>query len=88
MVAQFGRDHYHFSEDEIQLLTNQVREGDLSSVLKAYEDAIKVSESNIEKYLLLKSNLIILTFRALLKMPFEETLFVLSLFRFKKQKSM
>ena len=42
MVAQFGRDHYHLSEAEIAQLSSQVREGDLSSVLKAYEEAIKV----------------------------------------------
>lgn len=42
MVAQFGRDHYNLSDDQLAQLTSQVREGDLSSVLKAYEEAIKV----------------------------------------------
>jgi hypothetical protein len=42
MVAQFGRDHYNLSDDQLAQLTIQVREGDLSSVLKAYEEAIKV----------------------------------------------
>ncbi|KAG2180838.1 hypothetical protein INT43_008417 [Umbelopsis isabellina] len=46
MVAQFGRDHYNLSDDQLAQLTSQVREGDLSSVLKAYEEAIKSPVKN------------------------------------------
>ncbi|CAM0140907.1 unnamed protein product [Umbelopsis sp. WA50703] len=46
MVAQFGRDHYNLSDDQLAQLTIQVREGDLSSVLKAYEEAIKSPVKN------------------------------------------
>ncbi|KAI8583441.1 hypothetical protein K450DRAFT_223706 [Umbelopsis ramanniana AG] len=46
MVAEFGRDHYHFTEEQVAQLSSQVREGDLSSVLKAYEEAIKSPVKN------------------------------------------
>lgn len=50
MVAQFGRDHYNLSDDQLAQLTSQVREGDLSSVLKAYEEAIKVTPLCLTPY--------------------------------------
>jgi nuclear control of ATPase protein 2 len=52
MVAEFGRDHYHFTEEQVAQLSSQVREGDLSSVLKAYEEAIKVSDLQVERHML------------------------------------
>ncbi|OZJ06885.1 hypothetical protein BZG36_00236 [Bifiguratus adelaidae] len=41
MVTQFARDYYHFTDDQIAELSKQVRDGDLSIVLKVYENEIK-----------------------------------------------
>ncbi|KAI7859978.1 ATP synthase regulation protein NCA2-domain-containing protein [Circinella umbellata] len=41
MVVQFANDHYHLSEIDAQQLIANVRDGDLSVVLKAYENEIK-----------------------------------------------
>ncbi|KAI8098649.1 ATP synthase regulation protein NCA2-domain-containing protein [Halteromyces radiatus] len=41
MVTQFARDHYHLSDDQIIRLASQVRDGDVSVVLRAYENEIK-----------------------------------------------
>jgi nuclear-control-of-ATPase protein 2 len=43
MVVQFAKDHYQLSEPEISQLALQVRDGDVSVVLRAYENEIKVS---------------------------------------------
>lgn len=41
-MAEFARDHYHFPEEKVNSLVKNVREGDMSLVLKAYENEIKV----------------------------------------------
>ena len=41
MVVQFANDHHHLSEIDAQHLITKVRDGDLSVVLKAYENEIK-----------------------------------------------
>ncbi|RUP48836.1 ATP synthase regulation protein NCA2-domain-containing protein [Jimgerdemannia flammicorona] len=41
MVVDFGREHYHFDDDQIAVLIQQVRDGDVSAVLRAYESEIK-----------------------------------------------
>ncbi|KAI8336994.1 ATP synthase regulation protein NCA2-domain-containing protein [Chlamydoabsidia padenii] len=41
MVVQFAKDHYRLSEPEIAQLSSQVRDGDVSLVLRAYENEIK-----------------------------------------------
>ncbi|KAI9497369.1 ATP synthase regulation protein NCA2-domain-containing protein [Zychaea mexicana] len=41
MVIQFASDHYHLSESDAQQLVTEVRDGDLSVVLRAYENEIK-----------------------------------------------
>jgi hypothetical protein len=43
MVVAFGRDTYGMTEVELQALGEQVRAGDLTSVLKVWEEDIKVS---------------------------------------------
>ena len=43
MVVDFGRDEYHLSGPELDVLTEKVRSGDLTTVLKAWEKDIKVS---------------------------------------------
>ncbi|ORZ14626.1 ATP synthase regulation protein NCA2-domain-containing protein [Absidia repens] len=41
MVVEFARAHYHLSDAEITTLASQVRDGDISRVLIAYENEIK-----------------------------------------------
>ncbi|KAF7721550.1 Nuclear control of ATPase protein 2 [Apophysomyces ossiformis] len=41
MVVDYARDHYHFEGDDIVRLAAQVREGDMSLILKAYEQEMK-----------------------------------------------
>ncbi|GAA5932912.1 Nca2p [Sporobolomyces koalae] len=41
MVVDFGRDEYHLSGPQLDQLAQQVRSGDLTSVLKAWEKDIK-----------------------------------------------
>ncbi|KAI8140932.1 ATP synthase regulation protein NCA2-domain-containing protein [Fennellomyces sp. T-0311] len=41
MVLQFAQDHYHLTPSDAQQLAEQVRDGDLSVVLRAYENEIK-----------------------------------------------
>lgn len=41
MVAEFARDHYQLPEDQAGSLIHRVREGDMSVILKAYEEEIK-----------------------------------------------
>lgn len=43
MVADFGKDTYGLSEQEAQEIAKRVREGDLTPVLRAWENDIKVS---------------------------------------------
>jgi len=45
MVVDFGRDEYHLSGPELDVLAEKVRSGDLTTVLKAWEKDIKVSLS-------------------------------------------
>jgi nuclear-control-of-ATPase protein 2 len=42
MVADFARDQYHLDDAQIEELTKRVREGDLTMVLRAWEQDIKV----------------------------------------------
>ena len=42
MVLDFARDRYGLSSDDTNVLSTQVREGDMSLVLKAYEHEIRV----------------------------------------------
>lgn len=46
MVLDFGRDEYKLSEAQLQELAEKVRVGDLTSVLKAWEQDIKVSDGS------------------------------------------
>lgn len=48
MVVQFAHDHYQLSPGEIDNLMLKVRDGDLSVVLKAYENEIKVMRESAE----------------------------------------
>ncbi|CAO3590763.1 unnamed protein product [Absidia cylindrospora] len=41
MVVEFAKAHYHLSDTEITTLASQVRDGDISRVLIAYENEIK-----------------------------------------------
>jgi nuclear-control-of-ATPase protein 2 len=41
MVAEFARDHYKLPENQVNSLIKNVREGDMSLILKAYENEIK-----------------------------------------------
>lgn len=41
MVTEFARDHYHLPEDQVETLISRVQEGDMSVILKAYEEEIK-----------------------------------------------
>lgn len=43
MVVDFGREYYGLDEYQVAILVQQVRDGDVSAVLKAYEKEIKVS---------------------------------------------
>lgn len=49
MVAEFARDHYQLAEDQVGDLMSRVREGDMSMVLKAYEEEIKHPLKNAVK---------------------------------------
>ena len=42
MVVDFGRDEYKMSEEELRILANKVRVGDLTDVLRVWEKDIKV----------------------------------------------
>jgi nuclear-control-of-ATPase protein 2 len=42
MVVEFGRDEYKMGDEELRLLGEKVRQGDLTSVLKVWEQDIKV----------------------------------------------
>lgn len=41
-MVDFGRDEYKMSEEELKLLANKVRVGDLTDVLRVWEKDIKV----------------------------------------------
>ncbi|KAI9301701.1 ATP synthase regulation protein NCA2-domain-containing protein [Cunninghamella echinulata] len=41
MVVQFAKEHYSLSDQEIVQLGNKVRDGDMSVILRAYENEIK-----------------------------------------------
>jgi len=43
MVISLAQDKRNYSTEELANLTRRVREGDLTDVLKLYEDDIKVS---------------------------------------------
>lgn len=43
MVLEFGKDQYNLSPSELQELSEKVKVGDLTSVLKVWEKDIKVS---------------------------------------------
>lgn len=43
MVLQFARDHHALSSSDAQQIMQNVRDGDLSVVLKEYEQQIKVT---------------------------------------------
>jgi nuclear-control-of-ATPase protein 2 len=43
MVVGFARDNLHLSEPELTRLVSDIREGDISVLLKEYEKEIKVS---------------------------------------------
>lgn len=49
MVTEFARNHYHLSDNQVDALINQVREGDLSVILKVYEEEIKHPLKNAVK---------------------------------------
>lgn len=42
MVLGFAKDNLHFSESELLRLASDIREGDMSVLLKEYEKEIKV----------------------------------------------
>lgn len=45
MVVDFGRDEYKLSGTELEALRAQVRDGDMTAVLRAWEKDIKVGPS-------------------------------------------
>ena len=42
MVMDLGRDYYHLSGPELEALSQQVKQGDMQSVLKVYEKEMQV----------------------------------------------
>ncbi|CAG8737538.1 18469_t:CDS:2, partial [Racocetra fulgida] len=63
MVLDFARDQKQFTAEEINELSKRIRDGDLSLVLKAYEQELKVQKTKVDLELsmtaldkLLKSN--------------------------------
>ncbi|KAK4513745.1 40S ribosomal protein [Mucor velutinosus] len=58
MVAEFARDHYQLPEDQVGGLISRVREGDMSMILKAYEEEIKHPLKNAVKGDLIQTLLI------------------------------
>lgn len=52
MVTEFARDHYRLPEDQVETLISRVREGDMSVILKAYEEEIKRPLKNALKGML------------------------------------
>lgn len=42
MVSEFAHDHYHLSKIQVASIIQNVREGDMSLILRAYENEIKV----------------------------------------------
>lgn len=56
MVTEFARDHYHLPEDQVETLISRVQEGDMSVILKAYEEEIKHPLKNALKGTLYKHN--------------------------------
>ncbi|OAD07978.1 hypothetical protein MUCCIDRAFT_158221 [Mucor lusitanicus CBS 277.49] len=58
MVAEFARDHYRLPEEQVGALMSRVREGDMSMVLKAYEEEIKHPLKNAIKGDLIQTLLI------------------------------
>lgn len=46
MVSEFAQSRYHLSGQHINNVVQNVREGDMSIVLKAYEEEIKVIITN------------------------------------------
>lgn len=42
MVVEFAKDQAHLTDSEVARLITQVRDGDVSVVLRAYENEIKV----------------------------------------------
>ena len=49
MVVDFARDEYHLSGSELDVLAEKVRSGDLTTVLKAWEQDIKVSSLSLSR---------------------------------------
>jgi hypothetical protein len=47
MVVDFAKDEYHLSGPELDVLAEKVRSGDLTTVLKAWEQDIKVSSRQL-----------------------------------------
>jgi hypothetical protein len=47
MVVDFAKDEYHLSGPELDALAEKVRSGDLTTVLKAWEQDIKVSSPQL-----------------------------------------
>lgn len=47
MVSEFARDHYKLPEPEVTHLIQNVRQGDMSLILKAYENEIKHPIKNV-----------------------------------------
>ncbi|GAN08728.1 ATP synthase regulation protein NCA2 [Mucor ambiguus] len=58
MVAEFARDHYRLPENQVVELMSRVREGDMSMILKAYEEEIKHPLKNAVKGDLIQTLLI------------------------------
>ncbi|KAI8365316.1 ATP synthase regulation protein NCA2-domain-containing protein [Radiomyces spectabilis] len=58
MVVQFAHDRYHLSESDMAALVTQIRDGDMSLVLKAYENEIKHPLKNAIKGDLIQALLI------------------------------
>lgn len=42
MVLAFGRDNYNLGPDELEALSKAVHNGDISVVMRAYENELKV----------------------------------------------
>lgn len=42
MVLAFGKDNYHLGPDELEGLSKAVHNGDISVIMRAYENELKV----------------------------------------------
>ncbi len=58
MVVGFAKDNMHLTESDLAKLAIDIREGDISVVLKEYEKEIKVKRNMNKSFLLLTHSLL------------------------------